>query len=54
MDATNFFNHPSFQNPSNSLNPIALTSGVPDPSVGRISGTTITGRSLQLSARLWF
>lgn len=54
MDATNFFNHPSFQNPSNSLNPTALLSGVPDPSVGRISGTTITGRSLQLSARFSF
>ena len=54
MDATNFFNHPSFRNPSNSLNPIALTSGVPDPSVGRISATTITGRSVQLSARFSF
>jgi hypothetical protein len=54
MDATNFFNHPSFQNPSNSLNPTALGTGVPDPSVGRISGTTITGRSIQLSARLSF
>jgi hypothetical protein len=54
MDATNFFNHPSFQNPSNKLNPIALSTGVPDPSVGRISATTITGRSIQLSARFSF
>ena len=54
MDANNFLNHPSFQNPSNSLNPIALTTGVPDPSVGRISATTVTGRSIQLSARFSF
>jgi hypothetical protein len=54
MDATNFFNHPSFQNPSNSLNPSALSSGLADPSVGRISATTITGRSIQLSARFSF
>jgi hypothetical protein len=54
MDATNFFNHPSFQNPSNSLNPSALSSGVADPSVGKISSTTITGRSIQLSLRFSF
>jgi Carboxypeptidase regulatory-like domain len=54
LDATNIFNHPSFQNPSNSLNPSALSSGVPDPSVGRISATTITGRSAQVSARFSF
>jgi hypothetical protein len=54
LDTTNIFNHPSFKNPSNSLNPSALSSGVPDPSVGRISGTTITGRSAQISARFSF
>jgi hypothetical protein len=54
MDAVNFFNHPSFQNPSNSLNPSALTSGVPDPNVGKITATTVTGRTIQLSARFSF
>jgi hypothetical protein len=54
MDAINILNHPSFQNPSNNLNPTALVSGVPDPSVGRISATTITGRVVQLSARFSF
>jgi Carboxypeptidase regulatory-like domain len=54
MDAINVLNHPSFQNPSNRLNPTALASGTPDPSVGRISGTTITGRTVQLSARFSF
>jgi Carboxypeptidase regulatory-like domain/TonB dependent receptor len=54
MDAVNILNHPSFRNPSNNLNPNALTSGVPDPSVGQISATTITGRTLQLSARFSF
>jgi hypothetical protein len=49
MDAINLLNHPSFQNPSNNLNPTALTPGVPDPSVGRITATTITGRSVRLS-----
>jgi len=29
MDAVNVLNHPSFRNPSNNLNPNALTSGVP-------------------------
>jgi hypothetical protein len=54
MDAVNFFNHPSFQNPSNNLNPSALSSGVADPSVGKISATTVTGRTIQLSARFSF
>jgi hypothetical protein len=54
MDAVNVLNHPSFRNPSNNLNPNALTSGVPDPSVGQISATTITGRTLQLSGRFTF
>jgi len=54
MDAINVLNHPSFQNPSNNLNPAALISGVADPSVGRISATTITGRIVQLSARFSF
>jgi len=54
MDAVNVLNHPSFQNPSNNLNPANLASGVPDPSVGRISATSITGRIVQLSARFSF
>jgi len=54
MDAINVLNHPSFKNPSNNLNPTALTSGVPDPSVGQITSTTITGRIVQLSARFSF
>ena len=54
MDAINVLNHPSFQNPSNSLNPAALSSGVPDPSVGKITATTITGRTVQLSGRFSF
>src|SRR6202035_3225701 len=52
--AVNFINHPSCQNPSNNLSPSALASGVPDPSVGKINGTTITGRTIQLSARFSF
>jgi len=54
MDAVNVLNHPSFQNPSNNLNPSALSSGVSDPSVGRITSTTITGRVVQVSARFSF
>lgn len=54
MDATNFLNHPSFAPPNNSLNAAALAAGVPDPSVGQITGTTITGRVIQLSARFSF
>ena len=54
MDATNFFNHPSFAEPNNNLNAAALAAGVADPSVGRITGTTITGRVIQLSARFSF
>jgi Carboxypeptidase regulatory-like domain len=54
MDAFNFFNHPSFQPPNNSLNPTALTSGVPDPSVGNITATSIGGRTIQLAFRLSF
>jgi hypothetical protein len=54
MDAVNLFNHPSFQNPANNLNPTALSTGVPDPSVGKITATTITGRTIQLSGRFSF
>jgi hypothetical protein len=54
MDATNIFNHPSFNAPSNSLDPAALASGVPDPGVGVITGTTVTGRVIQLSGRFSF
>jgi hypothetical protein len=54
MDAINVLNHPSFRNPSNNLNPTALANGVPDPSVGQITATTITGRIVQLAARFSF
>jgi len=54
IDAINLFNHPSFANPSNNLNPTALNSQTPDPSVGQITGTTITGRTVQLSGRFSF
>ena len=45
MDATNILNHPSFQNPDSKLT---------DSSVGQITGVTIGGRILQLSARFSF
>jgi hypothetical protein len=45
MDATNILNHPSFNNPDGKIT---------DSSAGLISGTTITGRTLQLSARFSF
>jgi len=45
MDATNILNHPSFQNPDGKIT---------DSSAGVISGTTITGRVIQLSARFSF
>ena len=54
MDATNIFNHPCFKPPNNSLDPAALASGVPDPGVGVITSTTVTGRVIQLSARFSF
>jgi hypothetical protein len=49
MDAINVLNHPSFQNPSNAINPNGNTTGV-----GVVSGTTITGRIVQLGARFSF
>ena len=49
MDAINVLNHPSFENPSNAINSNGSTSGV-----GVISGTAITGRIVQLSARFSF
>jgi hypothetical protein len=54
MDATNILNHPSFQNPTNALNPSVLGTNKPDPNVGVINGTTITGRVVQVSARFSF
>jgi hypothetical protein len=54
MDAENIFNHPSFQNPSNALNPTALSTGVPDPSVAQVTATTITGRTVMLTGRFSF
>jgi hypothetical protein len=54
MDAINVLNHPSFRNPNHNLNPSALATQTPDPIVGNISGTTITGRIVQLLARFSF
>jgi hypothetical protein len=54
MDAENFLNHPSFQNPKNELNPTALSTGIPDPSVGEVTATTITGRTIMLTGRFSF
>jgi hypothetical protein len=54
MDAQNIFNHPSFQNPKNDLNPTALSTGVPDPSVAQVTATTITGRTVMLTGRFSF
>ncbi len=54
MDAINVLNHPSFRNPSNNLNPAVLGTNTPDPTVGAITATTITGRIVQLSARFSF
>jgi hypothetical protein len=54
MDATNFANHPSFKLPNNQLSAAALASGVADPSVGQITETTQTGRTMQAYARFSF
>jgi hypothetical protein len=54
MDAVDLPNHPSFEHPTNALNPTALSSGTPDPSVGKITTTSINGRVLQLTARFEF
>jgi hypothetical protein len=53
-DAVDLLNHPSFSPPSNQLNPAALSSGVADPSVGQITGTSINGRTVQLTGRFEF
>jgi hypothetical protein len=54
MDATNFVNHPSFKLPNNQLSAAALASGVANPSVGQITETTQTGRTMQAYARFSF
>jgi hypothetical protein len=55
LDAQNVFNHPAFRNPSNKLNPNALATQTPDPSVGQITGTDGNyGRTIQLSGRFEF
>jgi hypothetical protein len=54
MDATNFINHPSFGLPNNQLSAAALASGVANPSVGQITKTTQTGRTMQAYARFSF
>ena len=45
MDAVDLFNHPSFQNPNSTIG---------NSGVGQITGTTINGRTIQLSGRFSF
>jgi hypothetical protein len=45
FDANNAINHPSFSNPN---------ANIGDPAAGRITGTSVNGRVLQLGARLSF
>jgi hypothetical protein len=54
VDAIDLPNHPSFENPSRELNPTALSSGIPDPSVGQVTTNTINGRTVQLTGRFEF
>jgi outer membrane receptor for ferrienterochelin and colicin len=54
MDATNFVNHPGFNLPNNQLSAAALASGIPNPSVGQITSTTNTGRTMQAYGRFSF
>jgi hypothetical protein len=54
VDAIDLPNHPSFENPSNQLNPTALSSGTPDPSVGKVTTNTVNGRTVQLTGRFQF
>ncbi len=54
MDSTNILNHPSFGQPNAVLTSAALASGVPNPSVGQITTTTVPGRFFQLGARFSF
>jgi len=54
MDATNIVNHPSFSYPNNQLSAAALASGVADPSIGKITKTTVGGRVLAVSIRFSF
>ena len=54
MDATNFLNHPSFNLPNNQLSAASLASGVANPSVGQITQTTQTGRTMQAYGKFSF
>jgi Carboxypeptidase regulatory-like domain/TonB dependent receptor len=54
VDATNFVNHPSFNAPNNQLSAAALASGIANPSVGQITSTTNTGRTMQAYGRFSF
>jgi hypothetical protein len=53
-DAIDLPNHPSFELPSSKLNPTALATGVPDPSVGQVTTTSIQGRTVQITGRFQF
>jgi hypothetical protein len=54
MDANNIINHPSFGQPNAALVSAALANGIPNPSVGQITSTTVPGRFFQLGARFSF
>ena len=54
MDANNIFNHPGFSLPNSQLSAAALASGVPNPAIGQITSTTVSGRYMQLGARFSF
>ena len=51
---TNFLNHPSFSIPNNQLSAAALASGIPNPSVGQITATANSNRTMQAYGRFSF
>jgi len=54
-DATNVFNHPNFDAPDGNFNdPVNLSTPGRPQGAGAISGTTIGGRNMQISARIEF
>jgi hypothetical protein len=54
-DASNVFNHPDFDAPDGNFNdPVNLSNPGRPQGAGTISGTTVGGRNMQLSARLSF
>ncbi len=54
-DATNVFNHPSFDAPDGNFNdPVNLSTPDRPQGAGTISNTTVGGRNMQISARIEF